>query len=249
MSGLVASGDVFFDLLDDNGNSTGLFGPYNVTELRLTPGEAERLTRPSFMNDNYGAALDSVVKPQPAEVVFTTDEVIPKTVAMQLLGDITTSSQAAGSATDESVTAKLGAWIELTKRNLSNVVVTSDPAGTTYVEGTDYEVKYAGGMIKVIEGGAISDSDPLLVSYDYAAVDTTQIDGAKNTSVPMRIRMNGINLADGRKIEVEVPKAVMSPSGEFNPLGGEFQAIQMTGEATVVNSQAPYTWYYRDAAA
>jgi len=48
------------------------------------------------------------------------------------------------------------------------VVVTSNPAGTTYVEGTDYVINYADGKIKFLEPGSIGSNDVLV---DYQAFE------------------------------------------------------------------------------
>ncbi len=50
---------------------------------------------------------------------------------------------------------------------VSSVVVTSSPAGTTYVQGTDYSVDPRTGAISRIAGGAITPSQTVLVSYSY----------------------------------------------------------------------------------
>lgn len=49
------------------------------------------------------------------------------------------------------------------------VVVTSDPAGTTYEEGVDFVIDYAAGRIKFLTAGAIGAND-VLVDYSYIAI-------------------------------------------------------------------------------
>ncbi len=54
--------------------------------------------------------------------------------------------------------------------NISKVVVTSSPAGTTYVEGKDYVVDYQAGMIMLPpSGGSIAAAATVLVSYNWGA--------------------------------------------------------------------------------
>ena len=76
--------------------------------------------------------------------------------------------RAAGSVTDESVKGYHDKFTKLDHVKLSSVVVTSDPAGTTYVEDTDYKVYADEGMIEILSTGSIGDGDSLLVDYDYA---------------------------------------------------------------------------------
>jgi hypothetical protein len=49
--------------------------------------------------------------------------------------------------------------------NGAGVLVTSDPSGTTYVEGTDFTVDPTAGTVTHVAGGAIGDTDPVLISY------------------------------------------------------------------------------------
>ena len=54
--------------------------------------------------------------------------------------------------------------------NTSKVVVTSSPAGTTYVEGRDYLVDYQAGLIMLpASGGTIAAAATVLISYSWGA--------------------------------------------------------------------------------
>ena len=63
--------------------------------------------------------------------------------------------------------------VQLVKGNVSNVVVTSDPAGTTYVQGVDYNLDAVNGVLTLISGGAIAAGATVLVAYSYADVVST----------------------------------------------------------------------------
>ena len=74
--------------------------------------------------------------------------------------------------TDEVVTGGAeDVWYSLDFGRITpgSVVVTSNPAGTTYVEGTDYVINYADGKIKFLTGGSINTND-VLVDYTYIAI-------------------------------------------------------------------------------
>jgi len=62
-------------------------------------------------------------------------------------------------------------WYALSHGRITpaSVVVTSNPAGTTYVEGTDFIIDYAAGRIKFLTAGSINAND-VLVDYSYTAV-------------------------------------------------------------------------------
>jgi hypothetical protein len=74
-----------------------------------------------------------------------------------------------GSITDESFTSSHDAWISLAHKRITfgSVVVTTNPAGTTYVEGTDYVIDYVEGRIKVLSTGSMADATGFLADYAY----------------------------------------------------------------------------------
>lgn len=74
--------------------------------------------------------------------------------------------------TDEAVTSHDDTWVSLAHQHLTfgTVVLTSSPAGTTYIEDTDYVVDYLGGRVMTLAGGAINDATALLIDYGYSAV-------------------------------------------------------------------------------
>jgi hypothetical protein len=59
--------------------------------------------------------------------------------------------------------------VVLNHENVSDLVVTSSPAGTTYVEGTDYVVDYQAGLVIATSSGAIAAAAQVLISYDWGA--------------------------------------------------------------------------------
>lgn len=78
-----------------------------------------------------------------------------------------------------------GTWYDLANKNITpgTVVVTSNPAGTTYVEGTDYIINYEEGKILFLEAGSIGAND-VLVDYSYNAIrkgENAEIERAKTT--------------------------------------------------------------------
>ena len=76
--------------------------------------------------------------------------------------------------TDESIDSDESAWVALAHQHLTpgTVVVTSDPAGTTYEEGVDYVIDYLNGLLYTLPapGGTIGDATALLVDYTYTAL-------------------------------------------------------------------------------
>ena len=80
-------------------------------------------------------------------------------------------SGAAVTITDEEVTSSEDDWADLVgaRVNYGSVVVTSDPAGTTFDEGDDYVIDHVEGRIKALSTGSITTSQALLIDYTYKA--------------------------------------------------------------------------------
>lgn len=109
-------------------------------------------------------------------------------------------SGSTASVTDEAITSDDDTWVALTKKRLQpgTVVVTSSPAGTTYVEGTDYVIDYANGRIMTLSGGAINDATALLVDFSYDAIrkgEMQPIERAKQTLASMTLEIAADRLA------------------------------------------------------
>lgn len=91
-------------------------------------------------------------------------------------------------------------WYDLAQNNITpgTVVVTSNPAGITYVEGTDYVIDYELGKIKALTAGAIN-ADDVLVDYSYNAIakgENQEIERAKVTLTYQLIEAFAYRLAD-----------------------------------------------------
>ncbi len=91
-------------------------------------------------------------------------------------------------------------WYDLAQKNIvpGTVVVTSNPAGTTYVEGTDFVIDYELGKIRAIAAGAI-DANDVLVDYSYHATrkgEDAEIERAKTTLAYQTITAAADRLAD-----------------------------------------------------
>ena len=97
----------------------------------------------------------------------------------------TAESGATVAVTDEPVTGDHGNWVDLANGRIEpgTVVLTSSPAGTTYVEGVSFVIDYAAGKIMTLAAGATTDGQSLLIDYTYNAMrkgEMAEIERAKN---------------------------------------------------------------------
>lgn len=250
MSGLLCAGNVYIDRLTDAGVSTGLRRIGNANLLSLQES-TERVQRISRQRETYGQALDSVEIKQPSQLSMTLDEIDSGNLALALLGESATVTQASGAFTDIEITAKLGAWVPIGKRAISAVTVGEnvevDP--DTYVLGTDYELDLRLGMIRAIDGGAITEGQIVLVSGTAAAQTVAKVSGAVKPTIRAKLFVDGKNLANGDEIYVTIDETTLSPTSAVDFLSGEFVTLEMTGAPkTLEGKTSPYTVEIKAAA-
>jgi hypothetical protein len=228
--GLLLEGTAYFNRLSTTGTYEGLIELPGLAKLGISTG-ADIKEMISKDKDYYGQIIASVATAQPSQFSIMMRNSTQQGMALALMGNNETYSAGSGTVTDESVTADLGAIVELAQRNLTagSVVVTSDPAGTTYVEGTDYEVNYALGLLKVLSGGAISDAANLLVDYAHGAIDGWRVRGATRTQAKGRFILDGRNLINNKTVRFEAYSVLLTSDGEIDFMADDPVEFGMTG--------------------
>lgn len=93
-----------------------------------------------------------------------------KNIALVTGGD--GSEIVSGTVTDESITGYHDGLIPLAHIGASSMVLTSDPAGTTYDLGTDYELESAG--LAIPAAPTFADGAALLASYAYGGYNVVE---------------------------------------------------------------------------
>lgn len=244
MSGLICAGNVYLNIYE-SGSLTGFVGPINCTKFSLSPGKADSLDRISYMRDTFGQALDSVVFPGVASLAIESDDAGAETLQYALLGDLSDIADSQGTvSTPESVTARLGKWVRLANRNVSDVVVQSnDVTPETFSATTDYTLDATAGLLFIKTTGIITDGETLKVTYKYGARSGKQIIAATRTEIRAQVRLDGKNLATQKKVEILVHEAVLVPSGELDIAGKKFVTFSLSGSLVTPQGQTgPFTY-------
>ena len=87
-------------------------------------------------------------------------------------------------------------WVQLAHTNIVNAseTVTDLSGSTTYTRGTDYEMNYTAGQIKVLSTGSMSNWTDYLISYKYTTTETSVFSTAMssatsimNVAVPLMV--------------------------------------------------------------
>ena len=205
-------------------------GPLETTKFEITP-KVELKEMVSKGRASYGQVIESVTIPQPFEFTVDFAEVSGDTLVAALLGTKTDINIGSGTMTDLPVVIKKNAWVDIGHMNIATAGLSvKDATGvTTYVLGTDYEINYRLGMLKVLTGSAVVDGATLEVTGTYGAVTGTQIAGGTQAQIRAKFRFDGKNFADGLPCIVEVYEAVIAASSAFDFLAGDFASVSLPG--------------------
>jgi len=238
---LLGRGSVFFDRYDADGNPSGELHLGNCPDFTIN------VSSDSLEHKNYqsGAAETDieVVREVKVELSFTLEEYAQDILLLALLGEAGTVSQASGTVTDESITAKLNRWIKLANRNVSSVVVTSSDGLTTYVEGTDYQVDGPTGRIYIDPAGSIADGATLLVDYSYDTVALPTVQALKNAQVEGFVRFVPADDQQGPQWEAEIWKVRLRPDTALSFIGDDWGQIVLKG-SVLKDSTRPDNPYF-----
>lgn len=246
----LGSGELYYDLLDANGNKTGEidFGAASLFSFEAPSLEKKELQ--GHRRGDYAETVKSVITKKDQGIKLVGHDINKNNMALQMLGTGSAYAQTAANntGTPESVTAHSDKWSPMTSRMLDEAtppVVQDDTDTTTYVEGTDYEIDYDSGRILTLSTGSISDADVLHIESTWLAiVSGWKVLGGTNNMFEAFLRMVGYDQANSRNFELIVHKAQLEPSGEFNALSEEFGQVELSGKVLSATDGSIDTYFY-----
>lgn len=242
--GFLGAGDLYINRYNPTTAAfEGFKGPFEASKFEIKPN-VEQKQLSSRGRTTYGQVIESVALPQPADFTLEMPEVNKDTLTIALLGTTSVINQGSGTWTDApiTVTAK-DIWLPLGNENVASAgfVVKNEAGTTTYVLGTDYEVNYRMGWIKILPGSAIAAAAVLEVTGTYGAVSGTKIAGATASQIRAQFRLDGVNFADGLPVTVDVWEAVISADSAFDFLSSDFATVSLPGRLkTPVGKTNPF---------
>lgn len=205
----------------------------NSPEFSLTI-ENENL---DHFNSDHGVNEkdDSIVLSTNRTGAFTSDNIGMENLALFFLGEAKTITTAAATGQTSIFTAaKAGLTYQLGTtdatpsgaRKVSNVVITAMGV-TTPTAGTDYTVDLDLGRLTILSGGALVGKD-VTATFDIAASSHRQVTSGAN-AIEGSLRFISFN-PKGDKIDYFMPKASITPNGDFALKGDEWQVLPFTIE-------------------
>lgn len=223
-------GELFFTPLVDGSYGTEV--DFGQTENVAFSTELEELAH----DNSEGCVVYEdikILKKVTGTISIETLEISPDMLTRAFLGTDATTSVASGTVVDEEVTiTTLGVAYPLDKKYVSNVVVMDDTDTTTYVNGTDYSINSDRGTITAIDGGAITASDVLHVSYDNDGYSDIRIEGFTESKIEGQLRFQSC-AANGVSYEYTFYRVSLLASGDFS-LKNSTEFSKLTFEGTML---------------
>jgi|YelNatPaOPRAMG01_1025707.scaffolds.fasta_scaffold20154_4 hypothetical protein len=217
---LLGSGKVY---MRPYGGSAALTEIGNVSKLEF--GIDEDVKKMTDYTKAGGGTYAQVNRIKSVSVSLTVMDLNPANVARALFGSADSVTGAV--IADEPHTAYKGGLIRLAHPKPTAVTVTNDAGSTTYVSGTDYEVRPEG--IYIPQGSAIADATAVKIDYTYATYDVVQ---ALTVSSPeVQLAFGGINEADsGNPVLVDAWRVKLGAAKKLGLIGSDFAELQIEGE-------------------
>lgn len=226
----------------------------NIAVTATTRGEGERYfgNTPEVSTSSSAESLDhydsdSGVKTKDDSVqlsldrsgAFTCDNISIENLALYYQGDASTLSQTSATGVVEVITgAKQDRFYQLGVstatpsgvRQVSNVVVKKGAGFTATVSPSgNYEVDEVTGRVLILDGATdIPDNTDLQFTYDVAA-SSREVVVSKNQSIYGAIRFVADN-PKGKNFDVYMPYVKLSPDGDYQLKGDDWQSMGFTIE-------------------
>lgn len=204
--------------------------PLEADRFEITP-DSEVKEKTSKSREAYGQAIASIPLAKPTKLVIIIAAANREAMALQFQGVLVGYSQPAGGVNAD-VVAKFDKWIDLPARSLTasgmSLKLKAQPQ-TEYNRGTDYEIDYAAGQIKILESGTIEKDAVLSFVANATAITGTRIRGGAQTRVRAAARFVGVNLVDDGPMRAEVYEAQLRSTQGFDFLASDFAGIQLEG--------------------
>jgi len=190
----------------------------------------------------YNQPLHSDQLPGSTSLSIQLQELPTAILARILRGDAADAAVSAGTVTEENFSVGNATHtIQLPNVYVSEVVV--QKGGAALVAGTDYAVDLRRGQVIPLVGGSIAAGDQLSISYSYAAVDGTLIQGGATPLESFYITgdmEDRISKEDG---ELTVYEARLGVEDDIDWLATEPLSPTLTGRLLVPDgAPAPYTF-------
>jgi hypothetical protein len=201
----------------------------------------QRLER--FTNQ-YGARTktDSRITQQNANLGFTMVQSTARNLALAMMSDKNTLTQAAGTTQLATLTSvQVGDVIDTGKLSVSVATFTDGATSPLpYVATTNYTLDSASGMLKVVALPGSDTSATLKVYYPAITASTKQLLAGLGQNPDLTAEVVFVSL-DANSVPIEKYtfwSVKLSPDGDVNLISDEYRTVQIKGEIVADTTQA-----------
>jgi len=215
------------------GAAAGLIEVGNCSALSLAVSEETKdikdYTKPG------GGTYNEVIRISGVEVSMTIADLSPDNLARALYGS--TSAIASGAVLDEVQTAYKGAFVPFDNIPDATVapVVTDSTGTTTYVAGTDYEVRSGG--IFILASGTIADAAQIKIDYTKAVANV--LEALTSGASEYELFFDGMNEArSGKSATIHIYRAKLGAAKQISLIGDDFATLESSGKVLADTTKA-----------
>lgn len=214
---------------DTTGVPKGFNAVGNVAELEISI----ETTKYEHKESESGArAIDlSIVQEKKGTFRMLVENLSLANLAMGFWGAETTVTAAAAQATTviAPLDLTLGQKLPIGDVNVSTVLVGTGAGLSDHTVDVDYTLDAKYGTIIVIDGGAISATDVVHITYDTLA-DTLSVEALTQDSLERYIRFEGLNtIAGADDVLVDMYKVQLDPLTGYQLINEEIGQMEISG--------------------
>ncbi len=185
---------------------------------------------------------------------FTCDHISPQNLALWFLGTTNLVTQGVLTSVVQSVpNAKRGARYQIGKSNanpsgvrgLTTVTASNTTTPATLVEGTDFKVNLDTGGFEILPNApnvSALGTDTISITYSGTSITYHQIKSGSNSVIEGELFFEATN-PKGTRFDYLFPFVQLTPDGDFELKGEEWQVLGFTFEALKLddNTESIYT--------
>lgn len=226
---LLGKGSVFFDRFTTAGVAQGFRHLGNVTSFEIATQDdvIEKFESMSGASNLYR----SVTRRRDVSLRCMLDEFAGDNLAIALMGDKGSYTQAATPITGETLTTSSlkGKYYKTAKLGIGTITVKQTAPAITLTLGTDYALTdAASGIIQILPGAGTTDASTITIDYTPTAYTAPngldQIVGGQSSFIRGKILFKP-DPATGPKLFVEVWRATITPDSSLGLIGDDWGSM------------------------
>lgn len=224
---IIGSGDLYFNRKEVDGTYKGFRYAGNASKLEGNPQPTTIEKKGS--NNAARAIIARAITETKMELAITLDEFTPDNLALAFLGEVGSVSQSSATKTAATLgNAVVGYALDTGFKNITLTDVKH--SATVFVLGTDYDYDPVSGMVFILPGGSITDAMPLTWDGSVPAFTAATVEGMANGNIEGKLRYVSSVDQVGPRVQVDVHRIAIAPSGVVALIGDAFAELPLTGE-------------------